>query len=145
MKCVRLITSLVALGMAVTAPHPGFGATDCKLSVSASDTTLMPGELAEFDVWAHFPATAYAFASADFEVSASSAGWSAVSSGVVAGADVNNISASQLHQPFAGIFADPANPLEIWRGIYRPLSYEPRYVTIKAVPSAFSYYPSMLT
>ena len=51
-------------------------AQDCRLSVSASDHVLMAGETAGIDVWGHFPAAAFALASAEFDVRASRAGWS---------------------------------------------------------------------
>lgn len=117
----------------------------CRLSVTASDNILYPGESARINVWGHFPKDAYAFAAAEFEMAADIPGWTYASGGVIAGADVSGISVSQLHQPFTGVFADPANPLRLWTGIYTPDSYEPRFVQVQATPSEFWYYPNVLT
>lgn len=139
---------LLAAGLmiaAATAPLPTAAAQDCRLSVQAVDPVLMPGETTPVYVWAHFPASAFAFASANFDVQAGFPGWAAASAGVIAGANVFNIAVSQQHTPPLGILADPANPRRIWHGTFAPVSYEPALVRIHATPTAFSYYPSELT
>ncbi len=126
--------------------HTVYASTSpCGLALSASNNVLLPGESTTIDVWARFPADGYAFASSEFDISTGLPGWAQVSDGVIADTGVAGASASQLHQPFVGTFADPSNPLRIWSGEYQPQSFEPRLVPVEAIPSAFSYYPSELT
>jgi prepilin-type processing-associated H-X9-DG protein len=111
----------------------------------------MPGQSAKVDVRARFPVGAYAFAGADFSVSAATPSWSFVTGGVIAGADVVGISASQPHLPQLGVVADPANPYTAWTGRFTPSSYAPAYIELKAEPApgpagpSLWYYPSLLT
>ncbi|MFG0284675.1 MAG: GC-type dockerin domain-anchored protein [Phycisphaerales bacterium JB039] len=138
----RRVAGAVAItaGLAATA-----AAQDCRLSLTADDTVLLPGETARIHAWASFPATTYAFASADFDVAADMPGWSFASSGAIAGASVLGATASQAHNPPLGVFADPANPKRIWTGTFAPDSYKPRLVPIEATPTDFWIYPSDLT
>ncbi len=129
----------------IVAPTASALAQECRLGVSASDTVLTPGETAQVHVWAHFPQDAYAFASADFDVSADIPQWTFASDGVIAGATVFNITPSQAHDPFQGVFADPSNPIRVWTGIFEPASYDPMLVEVQATPTSFWYYPSKLT
>lgn len=117
----------------------------CALSVSTADTILLPGESTSVEVWARFPSDAYAFASSAFDVAVGFPGWSYASDGAIAGNSVLGILAEQNYQPFVGVLADPANPLRLWTGEFTPDSYEPRLVTIEAIPNDFWYYPSELT
>lgn len=122
-----------------------YGLSSAGISLSASDNVLMPGESSQISAWAHFPADGFAFAAARFDVAAEMAGWTFASDGVIAGPQVQGIEASQLHDPFNGIPADPANPLRIWTGVFMPASHEPALVRIGAAPHEFWYYPSEQT
>ncbi|MBL8901546.1 MAG: hypothetical protein JNM84_28220 [Planctomycetes bacterium] len=120
-------------------------AQDCQLAVRADRLAIAPGEIARVHVFARFPVSAYAFASAQFRVFADLAGWLVVSSGVVIGDDVFNINVSQNHQPFLGVIADPSNPRNIWTGQFQPSDWTPRLVRFESSPIAFSVYPNLLT
>lgn len=119
-----------------------YAVAESRLALTASDTVLLPGESAQVNAWAHFPADAFAFAAAQFDIAADIPGWTFASGGVIAGPQVQGIEASQRHDPFNGIFADPANPLRVWIGVFTPASYEPALVQIEATPNEFRYYPS---
>ncbi len=120
-------------------------AQDCKLTVQATPNVLKFGQTAKVDVRAHFPASAYAFASAAFDVLATDPLWTFATAGVIVGSDVLGIDVIQAHQPQLGIFADPSNPLRVWRGTFRPQSREPALVEIEVDPITFSVYPSQRT
>src|SRR6185295_17771153 len=120
------------------------------LSVQATPQVLYGGQSASVNVLAHFPAPpapngAYAFASALFDVHASDPGWTFATAGAIAGNDVLGIDVGQAHSPQTGIFADPSNPLRVWRGVFEPQSNAPALVEIAADPANFSVYPSRLT
>jgi hypothetical protein len=134
-----------ALGLVAALSFAPAFAQDCQLAVRADRLAIAPGETARVHVFARFPVSAYAFASAQFRVLADLAGWLVVSSGVVIGDDVLNINVSQSHQPFLGVFADPTNPRNIWTGQFQPSDWTPRLVRFESSPIAFSVYPSMLT
>jgi hypothetical protein len=134
-----------ALGLAAALSFAPAFAQDCQLAVRAGKLVLYPGQGTAVDVFARFPVSAHAFASSQFRVLADLPAWLAVSAGVVVGDDVLNINASQLHQPFLGVLADPTNPLRIWNGKYEPSDWSPRLVRFETTPLSFSYYPSPLT
>jgi hypothetical protein len=137
----RVIALLIAgAGVASTAV-----AQDSRLSVRPVDPVLEVGETTSVEVLAHFPAAGFGFASAAFDVTAGMTGWTSAASGVLAGFQVLGASASQDHLPHLGVFADPANPLLIWDGVFEPSSYDPAVVRVEAAPSSFWWYPSDLT
>ena len=138
----RRIAGAIALAAGLASAA---AASDCRLSLTASDSVLTPGETAQMHAWAGFPATTYAFASADFDITAGMPGWSFASSGAIAGASVLGATASQAHDPAGGILADPSNPKRIWTGTFAPDSYDPQLVLIEATPTDFQVYPSDLT
>jgi hypothetical protein len=117
----------------------------CTFEVKVTPSVVNAGQSANVDVLAQFPPSMYAFASAQFDVHASSPAWSFASSGLVAGGDVLGMNVWQSHLPQSGLFADPANPYRVWRGTFTPMTTEPALVEIKADPSAISVYPSQLT
>ncbi|MBK9387502.1 MAG: hypothetical protein IPN34_22030 [Planctomycetes bacterium] len=134
-----------ALGLAAAlASTPAF-AQDCQLVVRAGKLALYPGQSMPVEVFARFHSSAHAFASAQFRVLADLPAWLGVSAGAIIGDDVLNISASQLHQPFLGVFADASNPLRIWSGAFQPASWTPRLVRFETTPLSFATYPSKLT
>lgn len=135
---------LSIVGCIVLAPSRAT-AQECKLSVHAAPNVLLPGQSASVDVLAEFPPTAYAFASARFDVLSTDPAWTFVSGGAVVGADVLNVIAGQPHMPQLGIFADPANPYRVWHGVLTPASSAPALVEVHADPAEFSIYPSRLT
>jgi prepilin-type processing-associated H-X9-DG protein len=137
---VAAASLVCAAGLATPA-----GAQDCKLSVSATPGVLTPGQSARIDVAAHFPASDYAFASAQFQVTATAPMWRFVSAGVIAGTNVLGIDVGQPHAPQAGVMADPSNPLRVWTGVYTPLSPAPAFVQFDVLPFGFSVYPSQYT
>ena len=132
--CLTIGVALVSAGALASPP--------CHLSVSADDPIIWPGEDKKIDIWAHFPLDGYAFASADFDVKAGIPQWLFASDGFILGNEVLGAAASQQHDLFNGNYADPSNPYRIWTGIFRPDSYEPRLIDIKAIPADFWYYPS---
>jgi len=136
-------------GAAAMAPT-GVAAQDCKLSVQASPQVLFSGQSAQVNVFAHFPSPpapngAYAFASSNFDVSASDPAWISASAGAIVGNDVLGINASQVHAPQLGAFANPSNPIRVWHGRLAPQSAAPSVIEIKADPTDFSVYPSKMT
>jgi len=119
---------------------PASGA--CAVSVFPTNPVVLSGESTSVQVRAHVPADAYAFSSAQFDIVADVFGWSSASDGTIAGGGVLGAVAEQIHQPQVGVLADPTNPLGIWTGMFTPDAYEPRVVTIEAIPHEFRYYPS---
>ena len=101
-------------------------AQDCRLQIRAMKEVLWPGQSTDVEVFARFSPSAYAFASAQFDVLADIPAWTSASAGTIAGSDVVRIDVSQAHQPWLGVFADPSNPLLIWRGTFQPASTTPR-------------------
>ncbi len=136
--------ALFAAGSVGMTP-PLAAAQDSELVVQATPNVLRSGQSASVNVLAEFPASAYAFASTQFDLFSTHPAWTFVSGGAVFGDDVLNIDASQQHAPQAGVFADPANPERIWRGAFTPTSSAPALVHISAAPRSFSIYPSRLT
>lgn len=141
---------LMALAGAAAMAPTGVAAQDCKLSVQASPQVLFSGQSAQVNVFAHFPSPpapngAYAFASSNFDVSASDPAWISASAGAILGNDVLGINASQAHAPQLGAFANPSNPIRVWHGRFAPQSAAPSVIEITADPTDFSVYPSKLT
>ena len=126
------------MGLAAVASVP---AQDCKLTVDASPKILVLGETAQVNAFVHFPATAFAFASADFDVFATEPSWSFATDGAIVGNDVLGINVGQA----GGGLADPSNPLRVWFGNFTAVSAVPAMVEITAIPSDFNFYPSGLT
>lgn len=122
-------------------------AQDCKLSVRATPNVLYAGQSANVDALAYFPTSMYAFAGAAFDMHSTHPTWSYASSGALVpfGADVLGINVGQAHSPQTGIYADPANPIRVWRGVFSPTSTAPAFVEISADPTNFSVYPNRLT
>lgn len=120
-------------------------AQDCKLSVHASPNIIYSGQSASVDVLAKFPNNAYAFAATQFNVLSTHPAWTFSTGGVIAGDNVFNVVASQPHSPPTGIFANPANPYRVWRGVLSPSSKAPALVEISADPQAFAIYPNRRT
>lgn len=137
--------AIIAAMLGASGTLASASAADCGLSIAASPLVIRTGQTARVDVFAHFPASGYAFASSDFDVLATAPSWPAVSGGVVVGDDVLGVNAVQIHNPFGGSLADPANPLRVWSGQFSPVSDLPELITFSAIPSDFFYYPSPLT
>jgi prepilin-type processing-associated H-X9-DG protein len=146
-----VLVSILSCMAGLAGVFPGSAlAQDCKLSVQATPHVLYAGESATVDVLAHFPSAPvlnapYAFASAAFDVHASDPLWSLASAGAIVGSDVLGIAAGQPHSPQTGVFADPANPYRVWRGVFTPDSDGPALVEVAADPTSFSVYPSKRT
>lgn len=137
--------TMIAAALGASGALASVHAADCGLSVAASPLVIRTGQTARVDVFAQFPLAGYAFASSDFDVLSTAPSWSAVSAGAVVGDDVLGVQALQVHNPFGGAVADPANPLRIWSGQFTPTSNLPALVQFSAIPSDFFYYPSPLT
>lgn len=121
-------------------------AQDGKLSVQASPQVLTTGQSTTVNVFAHFPPlSAYAFASARFDMHATSPLWTFATAGAVFAGDVSGINVGQQHIPQTGVFADPSNPYRVWRGTLKPMSAAPALVEVSADPDEFWVYPSKLT
>lgn len=136
-RSAPILALAVAAGPAVAQP--------AALVARATPQVLGPGQSAQVDVLARLPGGAYAVASSAFGVHATAPGWLSADSGFIAAGHVLGASFSQPHLPGAGVFADPADPLRIWSGTYRPASPAPALVEIRPGASAFSIYPSRLT
>jgi prepilin-type processing-associated H-X9-DG protein len=132
----RSLLMLMVLAAVASAP-----AQDCKLTVQASPKILALGETAQVNAFAHFPASAFAFASADFDVLATEPSWSFATDGAIVG---NNVLGISVGQP-GGALANPANPLRISFGNFTAVSALPTMVGITAIPTDFNFYPSKLT
>lgn len=144
LKCL-----VVLAGAAGFAPA-GAAAQDCRLSVQATPQVIYSGQRADVSVLARFPApptpnAPYAFAAAEFDVLATDAMWSFASDGVIVGSDVLGIQVGQPHQPQVGIYADPSNPIRVWRGVFEPQVDGPALVEMVVDPLMFAVYPSKLT
>lgn len=120
-------------------------AQDCTLSVRATPNVIFAGQRAAVDVHAHFPSRMYALASTQFNVHATQPAWSFASSGLIVGTDVLGMNVWQNHAPRAGVFANPANPYAVWRGVFTPTSTEPVLVEFHVDPSAIALYPRRLS
>lgn len=138
---LALVAAAGALGLCDGAAM----AQDCKLSVHASPHIIYSGQSASVDVLAEFPNSAYAFAATQFNVFSTQPAWTFTTGGVIAGDDVFNIVANQPHSPPTGVFANPANPYRVWRGVLTPTSNAPALVQVSADPQAFSIYPNRRT
>jgi hypothetical protein len=140
----RGVLSLAAL-VAAAGSVGTVNAQPCSLQVKASPQVILSGQSAKVDVFARFPATAFAFAAAQFDVEAEAPAWNFVTGGAIVGSGVFGIAANQSHMPQVGVIADPMNPYHAWTGRFVPASNAPALITIKANPTDFWYYPSALT
>lgn len=140
---VPLARTLLVAGLVAFASP--LRAADCKLEVRASTPVVGPGESAQINVLAHFPASAFAFAEADLDVFATQPAWTYASSGILAGANVLGIHVEQTHSPGTGVLADPSNPIRLWAGRLTPDSDAPAFINVAALSTGFAYYPSALT
>jgi hypothetical protein len=145
MSSTTLHRTLAAALLSAAGAAGAIASGDCTLRVESDRSIISFGESAFVNVFAHIPASAYAFAHAEFDVLATDPLWAQASDGVLAGAGVLGIVASQEHLPMTGILADPTNPLRVWSGVYTPAAPGPRLVRIETVPHAFAFYPSDLT
>jgi hypothetical protein len=137
--------SIAAAMVAVAGLASASNAQDCKLAVEVTPKVLLSGQSARVDVFAGFPASAYAFASALFDVSSTHPVWSLVTSGGVIGTDVIGASFGQAHMPQLGQPADPINPFRVWSGRLTPMVMGPAFIEVQVNPVKFYYYPSALT
>ncbi|MBX3323324.1 MAG: hypothetical protein KF757_10070 [Phycisphaeraceae bacterium] len=131
--------------VAAAGASTSLASTDCRLGITSDRSTVAFGESAFINVFAHFPASAFALASTQFDVQASAPMWQQASDGVIGGGWVSGIEFSQAHAPFAGQFADPTNPLRVWSGVYSPASPGPKLIKIETHPQSLWFYPSDLT
>ena len=123
----------------------GAMAQDPGLTMTLDRSVISAGESVNVGVAGRFPSTVFALAQVDFDVFASVDAWTWASSGVVAGDAVWGAGFDQTHMPSAGLFADPANPLHIWSGVYQPNVAGPAFLRLQAEADYFAYYPSDLT
>lgn len=145
-RCTSIQTLLAmgtALGLASASGQAL--AQDSTMSIRATPNVLYAGQSASVDALAHFPSNIYAFASTQFNVHATTPAWSFASSGLIAGPSVLGMNVWQSHSPQAGVFANPANPYRVWRGVFTPTTRDPALIEITADPSAIALYPSRLT
>lgn len=118
---------------------------DCRLSITSDRSVVAFGETASINVFAHIPASAFAFADAEFDVLSTNPLWQQSTGGIMGAASVLGITAGQSHAPFGGDLADPANPYRVWSGVWTPPAPGPKLVRMETVPHSFSFYPSDLT
>ena len=100
---------------------------------------------------ATFPAADYAFAGARLDVIASEAGWGTpelilmgpgTTAGTVAGASVEGIIVGQLNFPPGMIFADPSNPIDVWKSDFAPADVTTvRTIDLSTSTGQFAIYP----
>jgi hypothetical protein len=131
--------------VAAAGSSAALAADECRLSIESDRSVMAFGETVTVRSLAHFPASGFAFAHAAFDIQSSHPTWLSASDGVIAGASVLGIEASQLHEPFGGQVADPSNPFHVWTGQWTPPSPGPKLVKFETLPQAFSYYPSAMT
>jgi hypothetical protein len=117
-------------------------AQEGRLAVQVKPGVIYAGESANVGVIAQFPASHYAFASAQFDVSSTHPAWKFASGGQLLGNDVVNILVGQSHRPQSGFFASPANPYFVWQGVLSPTSDAPALIQLDVAPSGFSVYAS---
>ena len=120
-------------------------AQDAGLRTHLSDSIISTGDIVDVEVYGYFPATGFALASVDFDLHASGPAWLSASSGIIAGPSVLGGFFEQAHDPASGVLADPANPMLIWRGEFRPSAPGPAFLAMSASANQFLYYPSDLT
>ena len=120
-------------------------AQDSKLTMSLSSHSIPSGGVVGVDVFAEFPLQGFALAQAAFDMFSPWPTWTTATSGVIAGNWVHGALFEQNHAPFAGVFADPANPIRVWHGNYRADVAGPAFLKLEALPTSMSYYPSDLT
>lgn len=138
-----LATLALAAGLAATNP----ALAQSRLSMQLDRPVIASGETVGVQVFGHFPTDAFALAQAEFDLQAPAPKWTSASSGALAGDSVLGASFEQIHQPWGGMVADPANPISIWQGAYRPdvVGGGPAFLRLDAAASFYSWYPSDLT
>ncbi|MEQ8844794.1 MAG: GC-type dockerin domain-anchored protein [Phycisphaerales bacterium] len=140
----RLAALTLGVGLAAGFT-PTAAAQDAGLRTHLSDSIISTGDIVDVEVYGYFPATGFALASVDFDLHASGPAWLSASSGVIAGPSVLGGFFEQAHDPASGVLADPANPMLIWRGEFRPSAPGPAFLAMSASANQFLYYPSDLT
>jgi hypothetical protein len=92
------------------------------------------------------------FAGVELDVHASEAGWSdpmriapggtgpGTTPGTVVGPDVLGVIVGQLHFPPGGIYADPSNPIAVWRATFTVSDFTPRTISIETDTIQFALY-----
>src|SRR5690606_13331973 len=136
-----LATLALAAGVAMGTP----ALAQSRLSMELDRSVIASGETVGVEVFGHFPSDAFALAQAAFDLFAPVPNWRSASSGALAGDSVLGASFEQIHQPWAGMVADPANPISIWQGAYRPDVAGPAFLRLDAEASYYAWYPSDLT
>lgn len=125
-----------------------------RLFFEISTDTISPDRpSAVVTLWAGFDARDYAVAGVATSVRASEGSWFALhlppplagpgtSPGRPAdgGRAVEGIIAGQLNFPTAGIFADPSNPIAVWRGEIEVFDFTPREIDLSTITSRFDVY-----
>ncbi|MEQ9096644.1 MAG: GC-type dockerin domain-anchored protein [Phycisphaerales bacterium] len=141
----RPLALALLAGAAIATGAPGATAQDGGLSVRLDEPVISAGQAVGVGVHGHVSADMYALASVGFDVWAAAPQWEAASSGAMVGAVVLGASYAQAHDPAAGVLADPANPIAIWSGTWRPDVAGPAFLPVHALPGDFWVYPSDLT
>ncbi|MFG0286152.1 MAG: hypothetical protein ACF8R7_17180 [Phycisphaerales bacterium JB039] len=102
------------------------------------------------ECWAYFPKDDYAFAGARYNLHASEEGWGYgefLLAGlidpppIVSGKTVRGIVAAQLNFPPGGIYADPANPIAVWRQMFEVTDFTARELTFHTETHMGAIYP----
>lgn len=145
MSSTTLHRTLAAALLSAAGAAGALASSDSTLLVQSDRSVLSFGESAFINVFAYIPASAYAFANAEFDVLSSETQWTQASGGLIAGPAVLGIEAWQDHVPMTGVLADPSNPYRVWNGVFTPEAPGPRLVKIETIPHSFGYYPSNLT
>lgn len=140
----RTSPALATLALAAGLASPALAQP--RLSMQLDRPVIASGETVGVEVFGHFPTDAFALAEARFDVQAPLPDWTSASSGVIAGDSVWDADFWQVHQPWGGMVADPANPIRLWKGAYRPdVAGGPAFLRLDAAASHYAWYPSDLT
>ncbi|MFG0283469.1 MAG: hypothetical protein ACF8R7_03520, partial [Phycisphaerales bacterium JB039] len=153
MKRTRAIAlALGAIGATVPgAPTCALAQSGAGLFFEAPDVLSPAQPSITVRLWAEFPAADYALAGAGFDVHASEPGWSDPvdvlhvpfgGPGIVMGADVVDVAVAQWHFPGgAGYFADPGNPIEVWRAKFTITDFASRTISFSTDTEYFGVFP----
>ncbi|MFG0283973.1 MAG: hypothetical protein ACF8R7_06080, partial [Phycisphaerales bacterium JB039] len=60
---------------------------------------------------------------------------------VMTGSVISGVISGQLHLAAVGIYADPSNPIEIWRATFTVTDFTPRTISLTTETGQFALYP----
>lgn len=152
----RIMSTSVLAGALALSTLAGLATTAtaddcCRWELKVKRTAILSDNF-EVELWAHFPDSGHAFASARLDILSDDIDWIshgycgfATGPGSSAGTlsatgDVEGIIVGQLHFPAGSIFADDANPIRVWCGEFEASGGAFRTLTTST--DSFTYYVS---